>query len=404
MTGALALGTPLDPGQIRAIERTLNLDHFKWDTQVGDHPTLSRHPLIIRQSKWKTLCTLAERLAAETEDLEACIVNHPELHRGLGIPGALRRVLKDHRPRIDSSRALRTMRFDFHPTHRGWVVSEVNSDVPGGFGEASILPQLFRPHCDNLLLPPFPLSKWGDAIQSALSGGTVAFLSAPGFLEDQQVVRVLMRELAARGFQCRWIQSPSELQWLAGEPYLTDRPGVRVAGIVRFYQAEWLCKLPGRSGWRNLMSYSGMMANPAVSIFSESKRLPLMWSRLTASSATWRSLLPECCDPGELGMGDREEWVLKAAYSNTGDSVKIGSSMSVKEWKIALRAARWQRHRWVAQRSFQTLSFDSVHGPVHPCIGVFVIDRKAAGAYVRLSRRQVTDCTALDAPLFIEPE
>jgi glutathionylspermidine synthase len=39
---------------------------------------------------------------------------------------------------------------------------------------------------------------------------------------------------------------------------------------------------------------------------------------------------------------------------------------------------------------------------LYPCIGVFVVDGRAAGAYVRLSKRQVTDGSSKEAPLFID--
>jgi hypothetical protein len=45
----------------------------------------------------------------------------------------------------DINQNIRLMRFDFHPSIDGnWVVTEVNSDVPGGFAEASLMPQLAK--------------------------------------------------------------------------------------------------------------------------------------------------------------------------------------------------------------------------------------------------------------------
>ena len=40
------------------------------------------------------------------------------------------------------------MRYDFHPVKEGdWAVSEVNSDVPGGFAEASLMPEVDGSKC-----------------------------------------------------------------------------------------------------------------------------------------------------------------------------------------------------------------------------------------------------------------
>jgi len=124
------------------IERTLNLNHYKWDTRLSGSPTLSRQPLIIDESEWTGICNCAETLAAETIALEAELCRHPEILGQLGMPDGLRRCLCS----IDWSRSspsVRTMRFDFHPTVGGWAVSEVNSDVPGGYNEATLLPVLF---------------------------------------------------------------------------------------------------------------------------------------------------------------------------------------------------------------------------------------------------------------------
>jgi glutathionylspermidine synthase len=280
----------------------------------------------------------------------------------------------------------------------------VNSDVPGGYGEATFLPALYAPFLEGLRRPPAPLKLWGDAVESALAGNAVAFLSAPGYLEDHQVVRVMMQELVDRGLTCHWIHTPSALDWSAGEPRLRRAGHMQIHAVVRFYQAEWLSQLPRSSNWWRLLSYSGLLVNPAASIFTESKRLPLIWPLLSASSSAWRTVLPECREPHSIDGSDRGEWVLKAALSNTGDSVMIGNVMTPRAWDAAIRAAIRQPYKWIAQRRFETAPLDSADGPVYPCVGVFVINGNAAGAYVRLSRQQLTDGLALEAPLLIQPE
>jgi len=39
--------------------------------------------------------------------------------------------------------------------------------------------------------------------------------------------------------------------------------------------------------------------------------------------------------------------------------------------------------------------------PLHPCIGVYTVDGKAAGIYGRLSVRPVVDCTAFDTAVLV---
>jgi glutathionylspermidine synthase len=124
---------------------------------------------------------------------------------------------------------------------------------------------------------------------------------------------------------------------------------------------------------------------------------------LSAPASVWRTLSPECIEPQSIGGADRETWVLKAAFSNTGDAVMIGNTMTARQWDAAIGAARRHPCRWVAQRRFETASLDSVDGVLYPCIGIFTINGNAAGACVRLSRGQLTDGLALEAPLLIQP-
>src|SRR5215470_3638721 len=117
---------PLEPGALRAIERQLHLRFNKWDTQVGDVSVLCEHPLVMRGSEWDRLCAAAEALAAETEQMEARVLNRPCDLPDIGISRTLREVVSRSAGLVTSN--LRLMRFDFHLTEVGWRVSEVNSD------------------------------------------------------------------------------------------------------------------------------------------------------------------------------------------------------------------------------------------------------------------------------------
>jgi hypothetical protein len=123
-----------------------------------------------------------------------------------------------------------------------------------------------------------------------------------------------------------------------------------------------------------------------------------------ATSHTWRELIPVCRDPREIPESGRDDWVLKAAYSNTGDAVHIGAELPKRVWKALLKNAQKNPFCWVAQRRFETLTLESFRGPVRPCVGIFVIGSKVAGAYVRLATSQITDAHAMEAPLFVMRE
>jgi hypothetical protein len=139
IANSIALGEPVPAEVMRRIERTLQLHHFKWDTHVGDSNVLSSQPFLIADTTWKWLCAKAEQAAKEMFAFEQEIALRPTLQEVIGIPRPLQKLFRGFKPQY----SLRTMRFDFHPTSTGWLLSEVNSVVPGGFGEASFLPKLF---------------------------------------------------------------------------------------------------------------------------------------------------------------------------------------------------------------------------------------------------------------------
>jgi hypothetical protein len=231
------------------------------------------------------------------------------------------------------------MRFDFHPTASGWRVSEVNSDVPGGWSEGTSLPLLYQHFYSDLHRPESPLSAWGKAIQPLAGDGHVALLCAPGYLEDEQVVRTFMRELQSRRTRCIIIRTPASFQWNPRHGCTARESGVRISAVIRFYQAEWLCALPERTGWKQLLRSTEIpFINPTISALSESKRFALTFKQARVCP-TWKALVPECRDPRDVDPSDWDRWVLKACYSNTGDKVYICGNLSRKEQQRVIREA-----------------------------------------------------------------
>ena len=399
-------GEPLPDDVFVAIRTRLVLHHCKWDPQVEDVSTLARFPLLMSRSTWMQLCDDAEQLAAEVIDAEGELLDRPDLHRSLSVPRPIRAALSAAASRGAPPVAVRVMRFDFHWTDDGWRISEVNSDVPGGFSESSELPRLFAPHAHGAIPPPNPGQAWGDALSLGAAhdgAGHVALLAAAGFMEDQQVVTYMGRLLAERGLTPH-LADPAQLRWRDDHAFLGD---VRLSAIVRFYQAEWLASLPRRhrSCWLPLAAGGRtMVTNPVSSVLTESKRFPLVWNRLATRLPTWRRLLPETRDPRDAPWQVDEGWLLKTAFCNTGDAVSAASLLPAKQWRKAKWQARLFPRQWVAQRRFNTLPLGTPMGELYPCIGVYTIDGRAAGAYVRLSHRPVIDYRAIDAAMLIEPD
>jgi len=250
--------------------------------------------------------------------------------------------------------------------------------------------------------PDSPRDAWGGGIDRLAPTGHVVLLSAPGYLEDQQVLRTFRTELESRRIASSLIQTPAALDWTRAGCCTLAGSRLAVSAVVRFYQLEWLCALPAGTGWRELLTSENVpVLNPTISAISESKRFPLLFREAKPCPA-WRALMPECRDPREIVSAEWDDWVLKACYSNTGDQVLIVGDLARRDRQRAIREAQRHPLKWIAQRRFATNALESCRGPVFPCIGVFVVGGRAAGAYVRLSTHQVTDGAALEAPLLID--
>jgi glutathionylspermidine synthase len=376
----------------------------KWDPQVEDVSTLADFPLLIEKQEWSRLSQAAEQLAAELSEMEHRLIHRPDLYSRLGLPRRIRRVLSRLTDTEASPSAVRTLRFDFHWTCEGWRISEVNSDVPGGYSEASEFPRLMCQYIDGCHVPGDPAGVWAEAVCDAAKDRPVALLSAPGFMEDQQVVAYLARRLVERGAMA-YLVSPSQITWEDGAAMLIMQQGKRPLGVVvRFYQAEWFAGSPQNS-WEMLFSGGKTpVTNPAVAALTESKRLPLIWDELGAGASTWRRLLPETCDPRGIPWRSDPGWLVKTAYCNTGDSVTVRGLCTRRQWWAAQWGALLFPGQWIAQRRFVPLSVSSPMGELYPCVGVFTINGRAAGAYTRLSRRPIVDYRAIDVPLLIRED
>jgi hypothetical protein len=384
------------------IRRRMMLNCCKWDPQIGDANTLADFPLVLSSRAWATLSQLAESAGAELLEAERELLSRPDLHATLGISHAARHALRAARYHARSP-VDRIMRFDFHWTMDGWRASEVNSDVPGGFTESSSLPQMMRDFYGPAVPAGDPAGIWVQTIALAIQDRPVALLSAPGYVEDAQVVAYLASRLRKCGMTSVCV-SPGQIRF-DGHVAVIECPPYRgpAGAVVRFFQAEWLPKLPARCGWPNYFGGSVTpIFNPATAILTESKRLPLVWDQLRTPMRCWKSLLPESRDARGL-IGRRDEgWIFKTALCNNGDTVVDPRRLTPREriklaWHIRLHG-----RRWLAQRRFETVPIDSPVGPIYPCIGVYVVDGRVAGAYGRFASGPVIDYAAVDAAVFID--
>jgi len=402
----------LEGATFERICRRMVLDSCKWDPQVGDVYTLVPFPLIIQRTTWQQLARWAEALTLELLSAEAEVLacaKLPEFLRRLALPRSLRRLFLRRAPADLAEAGGRVMRFDFHLTIDGWRISEVNSDVPGGYSESSDFPALMAEHYPFASPPGSPAAAWAAAIErAAFAGpspeGPVALLSATGFMEDHEVVAYLARKLQGLGRRA-FLASPAQIRWRDGVAHLDGDCYVGpLSAVVRFYQAEWLAGLPRRLGWCHYFRGGRTpVRNPGVAVLAESKRFPLLWDKLTTAMPTWRRLLPETRDPRDAPWREEPEvWVLKSAFCNTGDTVAARSVLGDAQWRQASREVLRRPGEWVAQRRFQLIPVDTPLGPRFACLGVYTVDGTAAGVYGRVSVSPVINYQAADVAVLVE--
>ncbi len=389
-----------------AIRQRMVLEYCKFNPQVGDAGTLAPFALVMQRQTWDELALLAERLGAETLAAEKELVRRPALWEELGVPRRMRRLLARGMRRGFSPSGGRVMRFDFHATREGWRISEVNSDVPGGYSEAWHWSRLMAEELGGgLVTAGDPGEAWARAIARAAKGERVGLICAPGYMEDRQVVMQMARGIREAGCEAVVIDL-RQIVWREERAGLEERGTWKELGVVvRFYQAEWLVNLPRRFGWRNLfVGGRTPVTNPAAAVLTENKGFPLVWDALETQVPTWRELLPETRVVGGIVWRRDRRWVLKGRYSNNGDAVVFGERADARMMRKLGWQLWWAPREWVVQRRFEAMGVEPPVGEVYPCVGVYVVEGRAVGMYGRISHGPVVDFGAMDVAMLIEED
>lgn len=391
---------PLDRDSYQALRRRAIFECCKWDAQVQDVSTIADRPLVLSPETWSVLAGEAEALAAELMAAEAELLRRPDLQRELGIPYPIRRALRNA-VRAPADRDVRLVRFDFHYTGQGWRISEANCDVPGGFNEASGLAPLFQEAFPELVPVGDPAGALARAIAARCpAGGAVGLVHATAFSDDRQVMEYLGARLEGLGLRT-FPTGPDHVAWSDG------RARIRCEGrdegldfLLRFFPAEWMVGLRKSTGWRHFFSGGLTPAcNPGSSLLGQSKRFPVVWDRLETPLATWRRLLPETRDPGMAPWRTDPDWIVKPAWGRVGQGIGMQGHTSAADWKRIRKDVFWNRRDWVAQRRFHCPGLEE-GVPSVPCLGIYTVDGRAAGAYGRLATRAVVDHLSRDTAVF----
>src|SRR5262249_24477905 len=112
--------------------------------------------------------------------------------------------------------------------------------------------------------------------------------------------------------------------------------------------------------------------------------------------------LPETRAPADAPWRrDTDEWILKAAFANTGEGVLMRAAMSSRAWTRCAFEAWLRPSAWVAQRRFEVTPVESDAVPYQPSVGVYAVGGRAGGAYGGLAGGPIVAARALDAPLLV---
>jgi len=322
----------------------------------------------------------------------------------MGFSGQLKKPLRSMEG-YRSDQHVRLMRFDFHPTDEGWKISEVNSDVPGGLAEASILPCIASQYFESTIPGENVAAHLLRSFQNKLkSGSRIAFVYATSYADDRQVMQFLSDCFEEHGYRTLF-SAPEHLRWQDGKArsIVAGEEGP-VDGVVRFFPLEWLPNLPRGSGWQGYFNCETPSCNHPAAMLTQSKRLPLVWDSLGLELPYWKALLPETREPDAIAQG-QEGWIFKPAFGRVGEGITIKGAMPEKELQKIEKAAQRQKRCWVAQRRFHSVPVISPEGQAfHMCLGVFTVDNRAAGFYARISESPRIDENAQDIPVLIETE
>jgi glutathionylspermidine synthase len=390
-------------------EYRLNLmfDCYKWDPQFEDHNTIAKHALVLSQEEYQELKKLTEDIDKETRAAEEFLNTHLECAKPLHLSYKLTKEIESMK-NYDPNKHVRLMRYDFHPIQGGgWAVSEVNSDVPGGFAEASMWPQEAMKALGDF---NYSYVNFGEIMVNAISekvkpGGRIMMVHCTCYSDDRQVMQYMGDRLKEKGFNVIYgaadhihFENHKAISILDGNEGEID-------AIIRFNPLEWVKDIKPKywSGYFNTIACS---CNHPIAIFAQTKRFPFVWDVLEKNGipmSTWRSLLPETLEVKDAK--GKDGFIYKPAYGRVGEFIGIKEACSDKEYKDILKEVKWSPKSYLAQKKFISKPLIGDDGKeYHVCIGSYTVDGKHAGFYARISDVPRIDSNAADIAVLIEGE
>ena len=383
----------------------LMFDCYKWDPQFLDHNTISKYALVLSQEEYKQLKELTEAIDLETRNAEEFLNTHLEYAKPLNLSKKLTAEIASM-SNYDPDKHVRLMRYDFHPTIDGnWAVSEVNSDVPGGFAEASMWPKLAMQALNDF---SYSYINFGEILVNALSkkvpaGGKIMMVHCTCYSDDRQVMQYLGDRLEEKGFKV--------IYGAADHIHFKDNKAISILdghegeidAIVRFNPLEWVQDIKPKH-WAGYFYTETVSCNHPIAIFAQTKRFPFVWDTLEKhgiSMDTWRALLPETMIVKDAK--GKDGFIYKPVYGRVGENIGIREACTEKEYKKIMAEVKLLPKRYLAQKKFISAPLLGADGKeYHVCVGSYSVDGKHAGFYARVSEFPRIDSNAADIAVLIE--
>ncbi|MBQ7926865.1 MAG: glutathionylspermidine synthase family protein [Lachnospiraceae bacterium] len=396
---------PIPANQYEKYRLDLMFDCYKWDPQFLDNNTIAPYVLVITRREHEELVKLTESLDVETRAAEEYLNQHPELIKPLALPGSVRKEIVNMQ-NYQPDQHIRLMRYDFHPTVDGkWAVSEVNSDVPGGFAESSLMPEAAL---QLLGRGDYWYHSFGDILTEAFRkkvpvGGRVMLVHCTSFSDDRQVMQYLGDRLNREGYRVIY-GAADHVNFQEHQAYsILDGNEGPLDAIFRFTPLEWLTEIKPKR-WQGYFDTVTTSCNHPVAMYAQTKRFPLLWDALEQrgiSMATWRELLPETLEVH--AVRGREGFIYKPACGRVGEKISIEEACRGEEYRQILKDVKRHPKKYLAQKRFCSKPLLSQQGEeYHVCLGSYTVDGRQAGYYARISRSPRIDSHAADIPVLIE--
>ncbi|NLC97342.1 MAG: glutathionylspermidine synthase family protein [Erysipelotrichaceae bacterium] len=380
-------------------------DGYKWDPQFKDDNTIADHVLVLTQKENQEIENLVVSLGKETKEAEKFINLNHNIMKDLKLPWKMKKVISLCK-NYDSSKHVRLMRFDFHPCTDGtFMISEVNSDVPGGFAESSLMPKIALHYLED---KHYIYKNFGDVLIKHLVKkikpfGTIMMVHCTSYTDDRQVMQFLGDELEKLGFKIIY-GAVDHLNFKNKKAFsILDNNKKDIDGIIRFNPIEWVVDIQDKS-WHGYFNTETPSCNHPIAVITQSKRFPLIWDILEKEGinlSTWRKTLPHTT--GVKKAKHKEGYIYKPVWGRVGEGITIKGAIEKKEYDKTIKDVKKHPKNYIAQKQFESLGLLDEDGKIyHVCLGAYYVEGESAGYYGRISKTKRIDSHAKDIPVLIE--